>query len=72
MSIPTRTESWYRYWATAGDLQHEVERLNHLLWALNQETDPDDAEVVQRRTNAVVAVGRRVGELLAALEAQKP
>lgn len=56
------------FWQAACAADEEVFRLWHLLEVLTRETDPDDHALVTRRTNAALAVSRRLAELLARLE----
>lgn len=63
MTTPTWTEQQTAFWRAAGDALHEAERLAGRLALLN-ETTADDTDQVRRRTNAALAVWRRLGDLM--------
>lgn len=71
MTTSTWTEQQNAFWTAAGDALHEAERLFNQLDVLN-ETAADDTDQVRRRTNAALAVGRRLVELLGQVARSRP
>lgn len=65
---PAATAHTDVFWQAACDADEEAYRLWHLLEVLTRETEESDHALVTRRTNAALAVSRRLAELLTRLE----